>query len=83
MSVTRPQQGRKGLSTPTNMDIAGGVQNCRPDPSHTGGYCFPASVFPLHAPHSQLCTGAGSLEGQGPSSDGGREGKALRGEGNS
>lgn len=66
MSVTRPQQGRKGLSTPINMDRAGGIQSYRPDPSHTGDYCFPASVFPLHAPHSSCALGLGPWRARVP-----------------
>ena len=77
-----PQQGRKGLSTPISTDTTGGVQSHRPDPRDTEGHCFPASVSYLciWAPHTQLCTGAGSLQGQGPSSDWEAEGEALRGD---
>lgn len=84
--VTRPQQGRKGLSTPINMDTAGGVQSCRPDPSHTGGHCFPDSVTPLHASRHltpSCALGLGPQRARVPPVTGGREGEAVRGEGQS
>lgn len=78
--VTRPQQGRKELSsTPISTDTARGIQSWRTDPSDIGTTAsIPASVSLLHA--TGHLTPRGVHPGWDPSVPGGMEGEALRGD---